>query len=239
MLISASPLSVALLSLGTALSACATDHMGRSVDPQRSGAVAEDASEAQHEPEFDGGDGEGNEDGGTRVRLAGPNCSDDYDGLDFRLEEDAGLDPCKADSDGDGCSDPQQFLLGGCDDARRGLATVRCFRGGKPMARLTFVAPEHPTAWSRLTLIVDPSTQVKLSELSIHVEGVDAGADAEDAASYTAVAPGTPLSFEVVASAFHVDDHTPVELELVDADGQVLDRGKIVTLLPECPAPNE
>jgi hypothetical protein len=162
-------------------------------------------------------------DGGARP------CEDN-DGLPADVERDAGLDPCARDSDGDGCDDAAELLLGGCGDGRRSVVVrPSCFEQGSAVI-LRFTAPARDAgSWASLTLAAEPAHGVQITALV-----AEPSPPLASGTGFRDVPAGTWLLFDVV-----IDDSfgrtSPVQLLLISDDGRVVDRGKIAFLAQECP----
>jgi hypothetical protein len=162
-------------------------------------------------------------DGGARP------CEDD-DGLPADLERDAGLDPCVRDSDGDGCDDAAELLLGGCSDGRRSVVVrPSCFEQDSAVI-VRFTAPARDAgSWASLTLVAEPARGVRIEALV-----AEPSPPLPSGAGFRDVPAGTWLLFDVM-----IDDSfgrtSPVQLLLMSDDGRVVDRGKIAFLAQECP----
>jgi hypothetical protein len=164
-----------------------------------------------------------------------PPCGSDDDGLSLEQERDAGLDPCKKDTDGDGCNDGAELLLGGCDNPRQVVATNKCFASPAYRGTVQFTAPSRDAGnWTKLALIVDTSMPARVRQVGITALADDAGVARGDAGSFLSVPPGTTVRFEVQLDTID-GDSALLALQLVDENGQVLDQGKVFALYVECP----
>jgi hypothetical protein len=172
-----------------------------------------------------------------------PKDCDDHDGLTYDEEIAAGTDPCKADTDGDGCIDGAEVKLGGCDDARNGVIVTACM-GNNPTTRVRFTAPDRDGgSWESITLRENASDQPGLS-VDIVATG---GLLRPSGATYHDVPGGALLEFEVSVLPSLATGTGVVRLELYAqgdaADGgdagapRLVDRGEVLVVLRFCPLP--
>jgi hypothetical protein len=148
------------------------------------------------------------------------------------LEEDAGLDPCTADSDGDGCSDPAEYYLGGCDDPRNAVIAPRCF-SSEASAEASFVMPQSDHVWNDIRL------QVERVVTPFEVRAIEATPSRSAAVSgdgFGQVQSGATLRFRI--SLLRLVPMMELQRGVIEviADGQPLASGALMILpLPVCP----
>ena len=185
-----------------------------------------------------------------RTLLPPGSCSgdNDNDGLSAEEESTAGTDPCKPDTNDDGCIDGAEVKLGGCKDPRNGVIVRLCQASDQPIARLRFTAPDRDGgSWPSLTLRETVDAQASLS-LYIVATPKDASASLRTSeATFYDVPGGAPIEFEVSALPSHAMGSGVIDLELYalgsvadagDAGApQLVDRGKILVVLEHCVLP--
>jgi hypothetical protein len=161
-------------------------------------------------------------------------CYSDGDALSAEQEAEAGLDSCKVDSDGDGCSDTAEYIFGGCGDSRQVVTLSRCY-GDDSNAVMSFYAPYREVGeWAKLTLVVDPGQLPPGARLNI--TALPSETQSASGASYLSVTNNVSprLRFVVVADGIG-PGITQIGLSLLGDSGQVLDRGTFVVAVEECP----
>lgn len=165
-------------------------------------------------------------DAGSRTPAdAGEWCWDD-DGIPDEVERAAGLDPCKNDSDEDGCSDRYELHLGGCDDARRTLVPPDCFGDGKTVVR--FTAPALAAgSWPVLELRSQADAPFLIRALSSSEGSYGTGA------RFVEVPVGDVLTFDFDVRQLP-DEPARFELMLVDEDGNKVDEGQVILMAHDC-----
>jgi hypothetical protein len=156
---------------------------------------------------------------------------DDQDGLVAALEDDAGLNPCASDTDGDGCNDAAEYYLRGCDDARNAVLEPRCYVN-ETQAEVRYVLPVGAGPWGRVSLRLPPEPQLRVFAL----EAAPSGAGARNGAEFLNVQAGATLRFEIVLQSPRGQATLTRGKIQVLADGQPVGAGKLLIMpLPECP----
>lgn len=169
----------------------------------------------------------------------------DDDALGDAAERASGLDPCRPDTDADGCPDVAD-ARGGCVPPE-GAVLLDVRTCGEATAEVVLSVPAGATApVPRVSLAVAPidgAEPIPSTVLSIPMpvralrnDGTEGGAASMDAATFFDVEPGTRLVFLLRASNdFDQPQQTFIaQLELRDGAGTVLATEDLVLLLSDC-----
>jgi hypothetical protein len=148
---------------------------------------------------------------------------------------DAGREPSHADTDGDGCLDVAEELLGGCDGDKDAVVVVSClheYLGGN----VTFDVPATEGGlFSEVQLVVSSEVGfVRVKALDVFPEGAAVVGEA----SFTGVVGGSRLHFRLYYEGESRRALSLTSLFLITDAGDVLDQGRLLLVTEaECPTP--
>jgi hypothetical protein len=170
-----------------------------------------------------------------RPDLFGPGCYGDGDGLSKELELDAGLDPCKNDSDGDGCLDAFEYYLGGCSDPGNAALFVPCYSAGSATVDVSYVLPSSGGPFARVELVLPGTDQT--SFLASALSSTPPAGVSPEGDAFVNVPNGARVTFRIRIG--DTDGSTFRGSFYLVADGRRISRHRIVMVFETlCPIEN-